>query len=108
VAALAAISIASTVACELLMPTDADLGLGGSASHGVRLAWKPSVTPGVTYATYRSDGCTGSYVKKASGLTDTNWTDTAVARGATYCYVTTAVDTKGESVNSNPAQAVIP
>jgi fibronectin type 3 domain-containing protein len=36
------------------------------------------------------------------------YTDSTVQNGATYYYVTTAIDPNGESIFSNPVSAVIP
>ena len=83
-------------------------GSGSSGTHSVVLQWVASVTPGVTYDAYRSDGCSGSYMKQTSGITTTTWTDTVVTSGKTYCYVTTAVNASGESMDSNSAMATIP
>jgi hypothetical protein len=79
-----------------------------AATHEVRLDWTASTTPSVTYDTYRSTGCTGSYSLQASGIPGTSWTDNGVTSGQTYCYVTTAVDSSGQSVDSNSAKAVVP
>jgi hypothetical protein len=79
-----------------------------AGAHSVTLTWTASATPGVTYDAYRSQGCTGTYTKAASGMTTTTWTDTAVTSGQTYCYVTTAASASGESPHSNTVQAVIP
>jgi hypothetical protein len=81
---------------------------GAPNTDSVLLRWTASVTPGVTYDAYRSPGCTGMYTRQASGITSTTWTDNAVTGGQTYCYVTTAVNGSGESVDSNSAQAMVP
>jgi hypothetical protein len=80
----------------------------GNGSHSVVLTWKPSPTAGVTYDAYRSVDCTDKYVKQASGIADTTWTDDAVTGKRTYCYVVTAVDSAGESKDSNSASATVP
>jgi hypothetical protein len=89
-----------------------DVGEGGSPSadsgsgqHSVTLTWNASVTLGVTYDAYRSQGCTGTYTRQASGVRLTTWRDTAVTSGQTYCYVMTAVNSDGESQYSNSIQA---
>jgi hypothetical protein len=79
-----------------------------AATHEVRLDWTASTTPSVTYDAYRSTGCTGTYSLRASGITGTSWTDTMVTSGETYCYVTTAVSSSGQSIDSNLAKAVVP
>ena len=86
----------------------ATFSVGGSSAHSVALRWTASTTPNVTYDAYRSDGCTGKYVMQASGLTATTWEDSGVTSGGTYCYVMTAVNSSGQSVDSNAAKAVLP
>ena len=86
----------------------ATFAVSSSSAHSVALRWTASTTPNVTYDAYRSQGCTGNYVMQASGLTATTWEDSAVTSGDTYCYVTTAVSSSGQSVDSNAVQAVIP
>jgi hypothetical protein len=81
---------------------------GAPSGHSVLLQWTASATAGVTYDAYRSPGCTGTYAMEATGITTTTWTDTAVTSGQKYCYVTTAVNPVGQSMDSNTAQAVIP
>jgi hypothetical protein len=85
-----------------------DAGTDTGATHSVVLTWTASVTAGVTYRVHRSDGCTGTYAVHASGLVTTSFTDSSVTSGQKYCYVTTAVDADGESVDSNSAQAIVP
>lgn len=79
-----------------------------SSAHSVVLQWTASVTPNVTYDAYRSEGCTGTYAMQASGIEATTWMDSSVTSGKTYCYVTTAVNADGQSVDSKAAEAVVP
>ena len=78
--------------------------------HSVLLSWVASITPGVVgYNVYRGNTSGGPYSKIDSLDPDTSYTDTSVANGKTYYYVTRAVDSSNqESVNSNEAVAVIP
>ncbi len=59
---------------------------------------------------YRSTTSGGGYTKLNGSLVSlVNYTDSTVANGTIYYYVTTAVDGSGlESINSNEASAVIP
>jgi len=59
---------------------------------------------------YRSTTSGAGYIKVNGSLVPSmNYTDSAVQNGATYFYVTTAVDGSGnESAFSNEAPAVIP
>ena len=80
--------------------------------HTVDLSWTASATSDVVgYNIYRAPyagGC-GTYSKINPSLNATaTYTDSSVADGQTYCYVTTAVDSSAvESGYSNTTQAVI-
>ena len=81
--------------------------------HTVLLSWTGSTTSGITsYNVYRAlygtSSC-GTYSNIGStASTVTQFTDSVVTDGKTYCYATTAVDANGESAYSNITQAVIP
>jgi hypothetical protein len=80
-------------------------------THSVALSWNASSTSGVTgYNVYRSTVSGAGYIKISSTLgTVFSYTDTTVANGTTYYYVTRAVDASGiESDNSNQASAMVP
>jgi fibronectin type 3 domain-containing protein len=62
----------------------------------------------VTYNVYRGTVSGGPYSLLSSGLTSTSFVDNSVQSGSTYYYVTTAVDSAGQSGYSNVAQAAIP
>jgi len=93
-------------------PTAASLtGTGVPPNSTVDLAWNASGSQGVTgYNIYRGNTSGGPYSKINSALDpSTSYTDSSVAAGETYYYVTTAVNSSGqESGYSNQAQAVIP
>lgn len=79
--------------------------------HSVNLSWTASNSQGVTgYNIYRGGTSGGPYSKINSVLNaSTIYTDTTVADGQTYFYVTTAVNSSNEeSGYSNQTQAVIP
>jgi WD40 repeat protein len=79
-------------------------------SHSVSLKWGASSSSGiVAYNVYRSTPG-GTYTKIASTAGNvTNYTDSQVTAGATYYYVTTALNSAGaESKYSNSATAIIP
>jgi hypothetical protein len=79
--------------------------------HSVLLNWTASISPNIDgYNIYRSGKSGGPYSKLNPSLnSDTSYTDTTVANGSTYYYVTTAVNSNSqESAYSNQAQAVIP
>ena len=80
-------------------------------THTVALSWIASTTATVTgYNVYRSTTSGLGYVRINSSLVSLlAYTDSNVANGTTYYYVTTAVDGSGaESGFSNQATAVIP
>jgi hypothetical protein len=91
----------------------AALGEGCSATvtHSVSLTWTASASPNISgYNVYRSTTNGGPYIQLNSVLiATTSYTDTEVAAGETYYYVTTAVNTSNQqSANSTQAQATVP
>jgi hypothetical protein len=87
-------------------------GTGTSSSqHAVDLSWTASASQNtIGYNVYRGGKSGGPYSKINSVLdASTLYSDTSVADGQTYYYVTTAVNSSNEeSAYSNQAQAVIP
>ena len=88
-------------------------GTHQSKPHSVILAWHPSIpNNGVAiagYSVYRSTIRGGPYIRLASRVPDTSYTDTMVSNKRTYFYVVTAVDQANrESSYSDEAHAVIP
>jgi Abnormal spindle-like microcephaly-assoc'd, ASPM-SPD-2-Hydin len=79
--------------------------------HSVSLSWTASTSQEISgYNIYRSVKSGGPYSKINSVLNaSTQYTDTTVADGQTYFYVTTAVNSSNEeSAYSNQTTAVIP
>jgi hypothetical protein len=77
----------------------------------VVLTWVHSTSPNVTgYNVYRAASPTGQYTKlNASPVTGASYSDASIARGQTYYYVTTAINSSNlESDYSNVAQAAVP
>ena len=77
----------------------------------VTLTWTASQSPGIAgYNVYRSATSGGPYAKINSSLDPTTtYNDLAVQDGATYYYVTTAVNNQGqESSYSNQSFATVP
>ena len=72
------------------------------------LTWAASGTAGVSYNIYRGTVSGGPYSKIASSISATTYQDNNVTPGGTYYYVVTAVDSAGESSDSNQASASIP
>jgi hypothetical protein len=79
--------------------------------HSVILSWNASTSSNLKgYAVYRAETAGGAFTKlTGSPVAATIYTDTTVASGRTYYYVTTAVDQSNvESGYSNQAVAVVP
>jgi hypothetical protein len=80
-------------------------------SHVVDLSWNPSSSQNVVgYNVYRGTAAGGPYQQINTALVAApQFTDSNVLNGATYHYVTNAVDNNGaESGYSNDATAVVP
>jgi List-Bact-rpt repeat protein/putative Ig domain-containing protein len=80
-------------------------------SHIVDLSWSPGASQNVVgYNVYRGTAAGGPYQHiNTALLASTQFTDSNVLNGATYYYVTTAIDNTGaESGYSNDAMAVVP
>src|SRR5207237_3845689 len=80
-------------------------GLTATGTAGtVLLNWGSS--PGAdSYNVKRSSTAGGPYTTIQSGVLGTAYTDASVVHGTTYYYVVTAVNSLGESGNSNEASA---
>jgi hypothetical protein len=79
--------------------------------HTVSLSWTASTSPNVGgYNVYRGTQSGGPYtLVNGSLIAGTSYVDKNLSSGATYFYVTTAVQTNGvESGYSNQAEAVVP
>ncbi len=88
-------------------PTDPGQSFNLTATGGnskVDLSWG-AVTDATSYTVKRSTTAGGSYTVIAENITGTTYTDTDVTNGTTYYYVVTAVNSTGESTNSNEASA---
>jgi cellulose 1,4-beta-cellobiosidase len=75
--------------------------------HSVSLTWVAS-QGATSYNVYRGAIHGGPYLQVASGIAGTAYTDIEVTSGQTFYYVTTAVNSTGESSPSNEAVATIP
>ncbi len=91
---------------------EGNVTLGGQATitvtgHAVTLTWNAS--PSATgYNIYRGTTSGGPYIKVASGIVNTTYTDVRVTHTQTLYYVTTAVNGSSESGYSSETAAVIP
>src|SRR6266436_3330723 len=79
-------------------------------AHSAALSWTASTSTVSGYNVYRGTVNGGPYTLiNLSLVTGPNYTDATAQSGATYYYVTTAVDNGGvQSLNSNQVTAVIP
>jgi len=85
----------------------APTGLTATAGPGVKkisLSWTPS-SGASSYNVKRSTVSGGPYTTIATGITTTSYTDMGLISGTTYYYVVSAVNSAGESTNSNQASA---
>ncbi len=76
-------------------------------NHVVTLSWS-ACTVASSYNVYRGTVHGGPYRKIIAGVTSTSAIDQNAQHGATYYYVSTAVDSQGESGYSNETIATIP
>jgi len=92
-------------------PTTVSLLGTGVIQHSAGLTWNATVSTVSGYRVYRSTVSGGAYamISSSSLVASLSYTDSTVQSGATYYYVTTAVDSSGnESIFSNEVKAVIP
>ncbi len=80
-------------------------GLSASGGDGqVSLSWNAS-SGATSYNVKRSTTSGGTYTNVATGVTNTSYNDASVTNGTTYYYVVSAVNSAGESANSQQANA---
>jgi fibronectin type 3 domain-containing protein len=75
--------------------------------HSVALTWSASQNA-TSYNIYRGTTSGGPYVKLASRIVSTTYSDVQVTHNQTLYYVTTAVNGSNESGYSDQTEAVIP
>lgn len=105
------ISFVSNASDSSLKQTFSGAGSQTTTPHSVALSWNPSTSTVAGYNLYRGTQTGGPYSTRlnSSLLPATSYTDSNVASGITYYYVSTAVDSSNnESVYSNEASAAIP
>jgi fibronectin type 3 domain-containing protein len=78
-----------------------------ATGHSVTLTWNAS-TNATSYNIYRGTVSRGPYVKVASEVVSTTYTDVQVTHNQKLYYVTTAVNGSKESGYSNEAAVMIP
>lgn len=90
---------------EIVTAPTAPTNLSATTGNAqVTLTWT-AVTGATSYNVKRATTAGGPYTTIASSVSTATYTDTTVTNGTTYYYVVTAVDTGGESGNSNEASA---
>ena len=92
---------ATPAAPTIPAPPTSLMATAGNAQ--VRLAWTAS--SGATSYNVKRSTTSGGEVTIAPGVTATSYTDATVTNGTTYFYVVSAVNSAGESANSNEASA---
>ncbi|MCI0746977.1 MAG: metallophosphoesterase [Verrucomicrobia subdivision 3 bacterium] len=86
-------------------PPPTPTGLTASAGDSqVALNWNASIGA-VSYIVKRADSSGGPYEIIGSGVTATTFTDDTVVNGSTYYYVVSAVNSNGESGDSDEVSA---
>src|SRR5262249_56565951 len=86
-------------------PPPAPTNLVATPGNGqVSLSWSAS-SGATSYNVKRSTTNGGPYTTIATGVTATNFTNTQLVNGTTYFFVVSAVNSAGESGNSNQATA---
>ena len=98
-----------SVAQYLLAPPSAPTGLAAApvSTTEISLSWAAAPRAS-SYNVKRATVSGGPYTTIASNVTDTSILDTALAPAATYYYVVSAVNVKGESANSTETSATTP
>jgi hypothetical protein len=87
------------------LPIPPTTPLNLTATPGVQratLTWS-AATRATSYTVKRATSSSGPFVAVKTGLTTTNFTNTGLTAGTTYHYVVSAVNSGGESSNSNVA-----
>ncbi|HEV2696146.1 MAG TPA: glycoside hydrolase family 2 TIM barrel-domain containing protein [Verrucomicrobiae bacterium] len=90
-----------------VVPT-APSGLGGApGNRRISLFWNPVVGAN-SYIVYSSTNANGPFTLRASGLTVTNYVDTAAKNGAINYYQVATADSCGTGTNSLAAAVLLP
>ncbi|MDB6040094.1 MAG: hypothetical protein JWM99_3935, partial [Verrucomicrobiales bacterium] len=93
----------SAIFASVRTPAIAPSGLAaGQESNGIYLLWNP-VPGAASYKVRRALRNAGPYVVIDSYVTSVNFLDESVIRGSTYYYTVSAVNSSGESSDSNIA-----
>jgi len=87
-------------------PAVASLSASPISPSQIALSWSAS-TGASTYNVKRATTNGGSFTTVATNVASTSYTDSGLTIGATYFYVVSAVNSTGESANSNQASATL-
>jgi len=109
-ASAGSISFSSNASDSTVNQTLTGAGAQSSQPQSVALSWNPSSSTVMGYNIYRGMQSGGPYSRLNSALlSGTSYSDTTVQSGATYYYVSTAVNSSNiESAYSNQAIATVP
>ena len=92
-----------------LTPPPVPVSLVATGLYGGQIVLSWNASAGATsYNIKRSTLAGGPYVTIATGVTATGYTNSGLVLNATYYYVVSAVNTNGESANSNETNSVVP
>ena len=91
---------------EQTIPVPGSVTASALSSDSIQVNWN-SVSGAASYKVYRGASASGTYTLITT-RTDTSYTDTGLTPLTTYFYRVSAVTSRGEGDQSNPAQATTP
>ncbi|MCT4545173.1 MAG: hypothetical protein N4A63_16705 [Vallitalea sp.] len=74
--------------------------------NAINISWDPVASASV-YKVKRSENIEGPYTVLGAGVTSTNYRDDSITKNKIYYYVISAVNTIGESPNTQPVSAIV-
>ncbi|MGE5328914.1 MAG: fibronectin type III domain-containing protein [Deltaproteobacteria bacterium] len=89
---------------ETIAPPSSPTLSAATSNTQISLSWN-TVAGAASYKLKRASTAGGPYTTIAENVTSAAYTDTGLTNGTTYYYVVTAVNSAGESTNSNEASA---
>jgi fibronectin type 3 domain-containing protein len=74
--------------------------------NAINISWDPVASASI-YKVKRSENIEGPYTVLGAGVTPTNYRDDSITKNKIYYYVISAVNTIGESPNTQPVSAIV-